>query len=155
MAKCLSNRRIQRRMLNFVRLLLLDHSQLSIEEIQKYSLNEKKKRTFMLNACIRCATSRPIRPRPITAKVLPFNSSPMKADRCQAPVFNELTAFGMLLQIPNKKLVFFFLLFNQSIHLAIEEIKAHVCSAAESVFPPGVLKTNRKMFVFCLFEFTS
>jgi hypothetical protein len=96
--------------------------------------------TFILNDCIRLATSRPILPKPMMANVLPFNSSPMNADRCHWPDFNELHALGILLQWQRKRT-------NQclspnilaDIHLANEQISAHVCSAAESVFPPGVL----------------
>ena len=90
-----------------------------------------------MNDCIRFATSRPILPRPIIANVFPFNSSPINVDRCQAPDFNEVQAFGILLQTSQQILV----RQERSLvsYLANEQIKAQVCSAAERVFPPGVL----------------
>ena len=92
----------------------------------------------MLNACILLATSLPILPSPMMANVFPFNSSPIKAERCQAPDFSELHAAGILLNNSHS----IFLIPSRIRHLAKEQINAHVCSAAERVLPPGVLKDD-------------
>ena len=93
---------------------------------------------------MRFATSRPILPRPMMANVLPFNSSPMKVDRCHAPDFNDVQALGMLL---HERLIKIQRQQRAILYLAKEQINAQVCSAAESVFPPGVLQdgTGRQM----------
>ncbi len=71
------------------------------------------------------------------ANVFPFNSSPINVDRCHAPVFKDAQAFGILLYQSN---IIIFIQIHSFTNLANEQIKAHVCSAAESVFPPGVLQ---------------
>ena len=68
----------------------------------------------------RFITSFPILPSPIIANIFPPSSLPIKIFLSHAPPFKDEQACG--------------------IDLDKAQIKAHVCSAADSVFPPGVLK---------------
>mmetsp|Transcript_24775 Transcript_24775/g.43291 ORF Transcript_24775/g.43291 Transcript_24775/m.43291 type:complete len:361 (+) Transcript_24775:2350-3432(+) len=73
------------------------------------------------------ATSRPIRPRPITPRVFPVSSVPVKLLRSHCPLFRLATACGMFLERARMWL--------------------RVSSAVEMVLPPGVFSTRIPAFV--------
>src|SRR6266536_2134834 len=70
---------------------------------------------------MRWATSVPTRPRPITPRVLPYNSAPWKRERSQRPSRSAASACGML--------------------RTWARIRAMVCSAAEMTLDWGALTT--------------
>jgi hypothetical protein len=78
--------------------------------------------TRMANPIARTATSRPIRPNPITPKVLPVISVPTNFARSHLPAWVDASAWGVLRARANNS--------------------AKVCSAAEMVLPPGTLATT-------------
>lgn len=75
----------------------------------------------MPNAMARWATSLPMRPRPMTARVLSASSTPSHLERSQRPCTSALWAWGML--------------------RASASSSAMVCSAAESTLDCGALTT--------------
>jgi len=79
---------------------------------------------FMPKLCILRATSRPMRPIPRIARVLPDNSYPEYSFRSHRPSFSDCAACATL--------------------RANAEIKAHVSSQALMLLPPGVLKLLRR-----------
>lgn len=80
----------------------------------------------MPHALIRNETSRPIRPKPSIAKVLPYNSDPEYNLRSHRPLV-ILTAAG-------------------TTGRASVPINMQVNSQAEIEFPPGVLKLKKRLF---------
>mmetsp|Transcript_16067 Transcript_16067/g.34879 ORF Transcript_16067/g.34879 Transcript_16067/m.34879 type:complete len:251 (-) Transcript_16067:28-780(-) len=83
--------------------------------------------TFILYACMRETTSRPTRPSPSTPRVLPSSSTPMYFLRSHLPAFIDMSPWATL--------------------RARLAISAQVCSAAETVFPPGVFITTMPLRV--------
>jgi len=79
---------------------------------------------FMPKLCILRATSRPMRPIPRIARVLPDNSYPEYSFRSHRPSFSDCAACATL--------------------RANAEIRAHVSSQALMLLPPGVLKLLRR-----------
>ncbi len=83
--------------------------------------------TPMSRPLARRATSRPMRPRPTTPSVLPATSVPTNLLRSHPPAFMVASATGM--------------------RRASASRSAIVCSAAETVFPPGVFITTTPLRV--------
>mmetsp|Transcript_20290 Transcript_20290/g.61861 ORF Transcript_20290/g.61861 Transcript_20290/m.61861 type:complete len:477 (+) Transcript_20290:705-2135(+) len=77
--------------------------------------------------CMREITSRPTRPRPSTPSVLPESSTPMYFFRSHLRAFIDASPCATL--------------------RASEAMRAHVCSAAETVLPPGVFMTMMPFLV--------
>jgi hypothetical protein len=75
---------------------------------------------------MRIATSRPIRPNPNMANVLPYNSEPESNFLSHCPSFVLCDA--------------------ATIGRAMAPIKMHVSSHAAIELPPGVLKSIKKLF---------
>lgn len=92
----------------------------SIPWIQDIQMSVQIIHTLMPQAFMRIPTSRPIRPRPKIANVLPYNSVPLQSFLSQRPSFMLWTA--------------------GTTGRAKVPIAIHVSSQAEMEFPPGVLK---------------
>jgi hypothetical protein len=76
----------------------------------------------MPKARARSVTSLPMRPRPITPRVLPFSSTPMNFARVHSPRLVEACASGMLRQSDSSMAI--------------------VCSVADITFAVGALMTR-------------